>query len=295
MKLAYLISAYKYPEQLIRLIDRLATGDAQFLVHIDKRTDSATFQRMVAGAERIASVRFLKRHTCYWGGFGHVAATLEGIRALVSNEIEYEYAILLTGQDYPIKSNAHIQRYLRERHGQLFMEYFPLPHPEWQHYGMDRIEGWHWHVRGKYYRLMPSPSFPFRRKFPRGLRPFGGSSYWCLTRDSLDFVDRWTKDHPRYVEFFKRVEVPDELFFQTIILNSEFRDRVQNDNLRLVEWRDPESGSPSILGAADFPMVAASPKLFARKFDMSVDSRVLELIDRHLLARSPGDTRAAVR
>ena len=295
MKLAYIISAYKYPEQLIRLIDRLATDDAHFLVHVDKRTDGLTYRAMVTGTERYASVRFLKRHTCYWGGFGHVAATLEGIRELVRNEIEYEYAILLTGQDYPIKSNAHLQRYLHAGRGQLFLEYFPLPHPEWKYRGMDRIEGWHWHVRGRYYRLVPGPRFPFRRRFPRGLRPFGGSSYWCLTRDSLDFVDRWTKDHPRYVEFFKRVEVPDELFFQTIILNSEFRERVQNDNLRHVEWRDPESGSPAILGAADYPTLARSPKLFARKFDMTVDAAVLELIDRHLLARTRDDTLAAAR
>jgi hypothetical protein len=293
MKLAYIISAYKYPDQLIRLIGRLATGDAQFLVHVDKRTDSAAYRTMVTGAERVASVRFLKRHTSYWGGFGHVAATLEGISELVRNEVEYDYAILLTGQDYPIKSNSHIQRFLRARRGQLFLEYFPLPHPEWQHQGMDRIEGWHWHVRGRYYRLTPGPRFPFKRKIPHGLRPFGGSSYWCLTRDSLEFVDRWTADHPRYVEFFKRVEVPDELFFQTIILNSPFRERVQNDNLRHVEWRDPESASPAILGAADFPTLAQSPKLFARKFDMTVDAGVLDLIDRHLLARSPADTMAA--
>ena len=46
--------------------------------------------------------------------------------------------------------------------------------------------------------------------------------------------------NPDYVRFFEHVFVPDELFFQTIIMNSPLRDTVENDDLRYLDWsREP--------------------------------------------------------
>jgi hypothetical protein len=80
------------------------------------------------------------------------------------------------------------------------------------------------------------------------------------------------------------VDVPDEIFFQTIILNSSFARRAVNDNLRYIEWKDPDAGSPAILRKSDFQKLASSSKLFARKFDMTVDTEVLDFIDREIIA-----------
>ena len=49
-----------------------------------------------------------------------------------------------------------------------------------------------------------------------------------------------------------------------------------------------------MLRSEDFPKLAASPKLFARKFDATVDAGVLDLIDRQLLRVGAVD-RAAVK
>jgi hypothetical protein len=88
---------------------------------------------------------------------------------------------------------------------------------------------------------------------------------------------------PGVVRFFRHVDVPDELFFQTVLCSSPLRERIVNDNLRFIDWRDPASGSPAVLTSADFPALQASPKLFARKFDATADAGILDLIDRELL------------
>ncbi|MGE5445412.1 MAG: hypothetical protein ACM3SR_12560 [Ignavibacteriales bacterium] len=44
MRLAYIISAYKYPEQLIRLILRLNTDTTSFFIHVDKKTDNEVYR-----------------------------------------------------------------------------------------------------------------------------------------------------------------------------------------------------------------------------------------------------------
>lgn len=90
--------------------------------------------------------------------------------------------------------------------------------------------------------------------------------------------------NPNFVNFFKYVDVPDEIFFQTIVMNSPYAQCVVNDNMRYIDWKDWDAGSPAVLGREDLGKLAASPKLFARKFDESVDPEVLELIDEKILS-----------
>ena len=76
----------------------------------------------------------------------------------------------------------------------------------------------------------------YNGEFPRGYQPFFGSSYWCLTRECVTYVNAFVRENPDFVDFFKHLWIPDELFFQTIILNSPFKNRVVNDNLRCIDW-----------------------------------------------------------
>jgi hypothetical protein len=100
-----------------------------------------------------------------------------------------------------------------------------------------------------------------------------------------EYVSRFVRDNPRVTRFFEHVFVPDEIFFQTIVMNSEFRDDVVNDTLHFVDWH-AEPG-PAILRTADVPRMESSGKLFARKFDLEVDSHVLDVLDDD--ARLAGD------
>lgn len=277
---AYIISAYKLPEQLIRLVGRLNTESTNFFIHVDRKTDEATFARIAGALEPLANVHLLERHTCHYGGFGHVRATLKGIDELVRLGLPADHVVLLTGQDYPIRSNEEIAEFFCRHRGESFLEHFSLPSSEWTNGGLDRIEAWHVRLAGRYVRIPPRRRARLRRRLPGGLRPFGGSPYWCLSRECVDYVHAFVGRSPSYVRFFRSVNVPDEMFFHTIILNSPFRGSVVNDDLRFLEWRDPETaGGPAVLGASDLERVRASDDLFARKFDLTVDAEVLDLLD----------------
>ncbi|HSK16940.1 MAG TPA: beta-1,6-N-acetylglucosaminyltransferase [Gaiellaceae bacterium] len=277
--LAYIISAYKLPDQLIRLVRRLDTETSSFFVHVDRKTDDDTYRRMTEPLSGLDNVHFLERHRCHYGGFGHVEATIKGIRELFRRGIPFDHVLLLTGQDYPIASNRRIGAFFREHEGLSFMTHFPLPSDEWQEGGMDRIESWHVRL-GSHYVRIPGIRARFGRGYPAGLRPFGGSAYWCLSRECTEFVHRFLGDARSYVRFFRFVDVPDEIFFQTILLNSPLRDAIVNDDLRYLEWRHPEvAGGPAVLRRADFENIMSSGKLFARKFDATEDAEILDLID----------------
>ena len=104
VNLVYIISAYRLPDQLVRLVTRLRTENATLLVHIDKKAPPEVFGAIVEGVRPLPEVHLLDRHLCHWGGFGHVAVSLDGIAAIVENGIPCDQAVLLTGQDS--RSNA---------------------------------------------------------------------------------------------------------------------------------------------------------------------------------------------
>jgi Core-2/I-Branching enzyme len=274
--LAYILSAYKNLDQLVRLVERLTAEGSVVYVHVDKKTDEAEhgrLERSLAGRPR---VYLLERHVCHWGGFGHVQATLKGIDALLASGSDFEHVVLLTGQDYPIKPLAEIERFFAEHRGTSFMAYNELPSEWWSpRGGLDRVEYRHWRWRGHHVRL------PWKRRFPTGVRPYGGGAYWNLSRACVEHVAELVESRPDVVDFFRHVDIPDEIFFQTVLMNSELAGSVVNDNLRYIDWtRGPR---PALLEARDLPALTASPKLFARKFDMLHDADILDLIDTELL------------
>jgi hypothetical protein len=277
VRLAYIISAYQNLDQLARLIRRLHGDETSVVVHVDKKTDDEAYSMLLAALGDVPSVHFLERHTCHWGGFGHVRATLKGIHELKRRDVDFDYLVLLTGQDYPIKSNDFIHTFFEEYREKSFMAYNALPTPSWSpRGGLDRIEYWHLRLYGRHLRL------PWRRRFPSGLRPFGGGAYWCLSRECVDLVSDFVAARPDVVDFFKHVDIPDEIFFQTVLINSELRETVVNDNLRYIDWT--RGVRPAVLDIRDLERLRESPKLFARKFDVHHDEEILDLIDRELLS-----------
>ena len=277
VQLAYIVSAYKNLGQLDRLVRRLAADGSAVVVHVDRKTEGREYGVLVAGLADVPAVRFLERHRCQWGGFGHVRATLKGIDRLFRDGVAFDYAILLTGQDYPIKSRDALHKFFDENRGTSFMAHSELPSPWWSPCGgLDRIEYRHWRLYGRHLRL------PLKRSFPAGLRPFGGGAYWCLSRECIELVKDFAAERPDVVRFFKRVDIPDEVFFQTVIMNSPLAATVVNDNLRYIDWT--RGVRPAILGTGDFQALKESPKLFARKFDVTRGARILDLIDAELLS-----------
>jgi hypothetical protein len=286
MRLAYIVSAYKLPDQLARLVAALDSQTCHFFIHVDRKTDNAVYQRMVTRLASRANVHFLARHRCYYGGFGHVRATIKGIDEIFRQRIPFDYAILLTGQDYPIKSNEEIDAFFETHNGSSFIEHFRVPSDEWAFRGMDRIESWHVRLGPRYFHFPRRPGGGFRRRFLAGFQPFGGSAYWCLSREGAEYVNRFLQQNLSYVRFFKYVNVPEEMFFHTILLNSPLKVSVVNDDLRYLEWRNPAvAGGPAVLTKDDFGKIVSSPKLFARKFDMTHDAEVLDMIDATIRGR----------
>ena len=204
-------------------------------------------------------------------------ATLELVSALVHSGLEPDYATLLSGADYPIKSHHVIARALSG--GGEFIEWFPLLEPNrWSdHDGYFAASA---RILGRYVRFRSHIRRIGSRRLPSGLIPFGGSQWWTLSINALRYVDRVACTDFQLIRFLARSFIPDELFMQTILGNSPFAKDIVSDDLRFAIWDRPEPPYPATLNRFDLAALAASEKHFARKFDFDSDHGLYAELDR---------------
>jgi hypothetical protein len=291
MIVAYLILAHNRPDQLARLVSRLGES-SPVLIHFDGRASQEEFEHARSAVAAIRSdVIFVRRIRCYWGDGGIMDATLELVRTLVGSQVAFDYAALLSGSDYPVMARGELRALLGKTPGREYIESFDLDAPnrwstdEGLFQASARVRSRSIRFRSQVWKL------PGTRTIPLGLRPFGGSQWWCLTRAFLVYAVAFTIDNPRFEAFFRRTFIPDESFMQTLISNSAFAGAVTGDNLTFAIWDRPPI-FPATLGMEDLPAIRASGKPFARKFDPSADPALLDTIDRELLGHAKPGTPA---
>lgn len=282
MNIAYIILTHRYPEQLARLVRTLNSEGTSFFIHVDQRSQDCYLQasQLLAG---LPNVHFVKRYACHWGHPNLVRAALSGLESIVDSRTPFDYAVLLSGQDYPIKSPDAIANFFEQHNGHQFMSYFAvegfnpwtdMPFP-WN--SRTRIEYWHLVVRSRMFHI------PIRRQLPYGYVPYIGYQWWAFSKEAVEYILGFVRSHPAFVKFFNHVYIPDELFFQSLLLNSPLRYTVVNNDLRFVDWDNPNPNVPATLNVDYFEQLRQSECLFARKFDANQDSQILDLIDQQLL------------
>ncbi|MBZ9686389.1 beta-1,6-N-acetylglucosaminyltransferase [Clostridium estertheticum] len=267
MKIAYLILAHKSSIQLTRLINTLNCEDVYFFIHINKNSSDEFFYEINNTFKTYKNVFFIDRCRCAWGDFGIVEATIEGIKTIIISNINIDYIVLLSGQDYPVKSNKRIKEFFTTNNGKCFINNFPIPRAGW-HNGF--LDGFH--------NSIPPES---EYKLPSNISLWGGSAWWCLTRECIYYIYYFIIKNPGYIEYCKHLFAPDEIFFHTIVMNLGIKSNVINDGLKYMDWDSVPS--PATLCKKYFSTLSNSTSLFARKFDIEYDYEILDMIDKNLL------------
>lgn len=279
---------HRCPSQLRRLIAALEDGETHFFVHLDKKVKAAPFVAAVNGFQR---VKFTRREDGAWGQFGIVQGTLHALQSIRETQIPFGIVNLISGQDYPLHCNQFIDRFFQRNFGKSFIEYWPVPISMWPCHGLDRILDYHVGDRRRRSRQRLSRLISYfcnssqvlRRRHPSDLKPFGGWQWWALTLDAVDEILRFVAMRPGFARYHRWSLLPDELFFQTILLNSQSSaivSRLVNNCLRFVDWDNPNPATPATITNEYFESLVASQSLFARKFDEAIDSDILDRIDR---------------
>jgi len=120
---------------------------------------------------------------------------------------------------------------------------------------------------------------PKKRKIPANIEFYGGKTWWSITRECAEYIVKYSRQHPKFDRFFKHTLIPDEMYFQTLIMNSPFKEKVDNNYLREIEWTGGDGTHPIIFTKYNFEHLMNSKALFARKFDVNTDEEILDMVD----------------
>jgi len=130
-----------------------------------------------------------------------------------------------------------------------------------------------WNFKNIFYRVWIIFNIGFlnlflkNKKIDKDLKYYFGSSWWSLNTKSIKYILNYYESNQQFNNIFKYADASDEMYFQTILLNSTFKKECVNKNLRYIDW-DRKREWPAILDENDFLKIKNTNNLFARKFSI---------------------------
>jgi hypothetical protein len=274
------ILSYRSPDVLARLVHTLRAGspDATIAVHHDGRRCRAP---ELPGAELIAPAWPVE-----WGHGSQLAAVLRCLRWALARS-DFEWLVLLSGQDYPVRPVPAIEATLAAADVDAFVEALPVGPWRPRRGAMDEF------ARRYHYRWARVPErlaglaaragpLVQVRRLPSGVYAglpapqrgvHHGSDWFTLSRRAVEAVAAAPGERR-----FERTIVPTEAFVQTVLANRPEL-RLSPNNRRHALFAASLDPRPRVLSFADLDQALASGGDFARKFE---DTAVLDEIDRRV-------------
>lgn len=313
MQKNFIILAHKNPSQVLHLVNKLNDDFSKFYIHIDKNQDIEPFKSCLNKFKNLSFVT--KRESGTWGDFGIVKGTINSLKEIIKDK-RGGYCILLSGQDYPIKSVEKLNSYLIENIGYDFIavspikEVFPV---EWD----IRLNYYKYNLsnkRGKYIWFSSKidksflsinflkniikiilykrdiafvkeiiGNFNKKRKIPLNMIPYGGAQWWALSFETCCKIVGFIENNPSVYEYNKYSLLPDETFFQTIIKHISLTDNKIKikDSITYVNWSRKNCTLPVTFNDNDLTELLDQPehKLIARKFDFDYNFEIIKKLD----------------
>jgi len=196
----------------------------------------------------------------------------------------HDFYHLLSGEDLPIKTQDEIHCFFDNHPGEEFVQFQSDDFCFWE-----RVQ--YYHV---FQDLIGRDASPLRYRQQQILEKqrklniqrnkniaFQKGTHWFTISDELI---KYVLSKKKWIsKVFSFTLCADEIFLQTVIINSEYKKRLYyskfDDNYRavcrLIDWK---RGEPYVYRYTDVDEIRNSPMLFARKFNCEVDREVIEYI-----------------
>jgi hypothetical protein len=299
MKHGFLILTHFPPEKIYNQVRRLRHPDHCFFIHFNIRLHidpEDPFYKKLVAIEHVVVLK--ERVGVQWGGIKILDAILLLIREGIKNK-DISYFHLLSGECMHVKPIKYIHDFFEKNKGKEFIHQFLMPEKGIGHLNYNRLNKYHLHdffdfkSNAPKDKILRSINSGFR-KLQRLLKYAGiyrryslslpvlytGSMWWSLSYDMCAYISDYDKQHPGLYKRFAYVQLPDEIFFHTIIMNSPFKDKVISDNLRFIDFTNA-IGHPHELTMKYLPEISKDNILFARKFTKASDE-LLDYLDKNV-------------
>lgn len=278
---AYLIMAHNQEKMLAYLLGALDYEFNDIYLHIDKKMQSYDKEFLRKQVSK-GVLYILPNHIdVSWGSFSQIECELYLLKE--ATKTSHVYYHLMSGMDMPIKSQEYIHKFFEENNGTEYVQFDSINIDE---KNKSRVSKYHFIVKRRDKKTVVEKvldkaliSFQFFVDRTRKTQIVyqKGPNWFSISHNLAKYIC----EHEEYIrKTFKYTICGDEMFVQTIVYNSNFRERVSNNNysnnyeniLYCIDW---VRGNPYVYRDDDYSYLTQSKMLFARKFDLKIDERIV--------------------
>ena len=275
---AIIITCYKDKDNLIRLIDSFGKR-VNIYVHIDKSSEELDIQKLRERFKDNKNLKFYSKYKISWGGYNHLLAIIDLMKIAYTENNSYFH--IISGQDYLVKNVEE------------FLEFFE--NDNHMYMTLTENEQLTLNVKSRYtrgtvnsnlhnYKLIKYVDVvygTFRNKNNIGkITDISKGMVWTsFPRDICEYVFDYIKMDTSFMKDLKHCIIPEEFFFQSIVNNSKYKNRIVKDNLRYTDWSYRNGSQPAYLDLTDYESITNSNCFFARKIDSTISRELICSID----------------
>lgn len=236
-----------------------------------------------------------------------VQATLNVFEEMLPELKIEDHVVIMSWQDFPIKTTEELLSFSSQHTGKSFLEYRAQPNKEWNI--LNRVIKYHFHdlviperINGIFHKLawyffdvskLRNQIFcyifqrfvnfflPIKRYLIDNYTIYWWSQRQMISMTHLKYLIDFSLTHKwkKTIQAFKTTAWPDELYFQTVLLNSPYKEDIINEMLRYID-RKKGPWLPRVLDMSDLNELSWSNKLFARKFDLDTSPELLYFLSK---------------
>ena len=245
----------------------LAERNCPVVIHVDKRVAISEFQAFSMALGDLQNVAFGPRRKCNWGTWSLVEASRSSAQILLNLFPDVGHVFLISGSCLPLRSVADLKAFLVDHASVDFIESVTIDEVPWTQGGFDKERflfsfPFSW-KRNKFLFdrwVAIQRKLGLSRKVPKDIVPHLGSQWWCLTRETLAAILN-DPERKRFDRFFRRVWIPDESYYQTLV--RRFSKSIESRSLTLAKF--DFVGQPHVFYDDHLGLLRSSEAFFARK------------------------------
>lgn len=294
---AYLIMAHNNFDYLAKLMRSLDDPRNDIFIHIDKKASFTDFDQLKSSI-RFSSVYYIAQRDVKWAAFSGILCEIDLLKE-ATGKWEYDYYHLLSGNDLVIKTQDEIHQFFDHIKGIEFVAF------DEQHIApkyLDRIRYYYFFqdvvgrnrknifLLGLYAldKILLAIQKLFNMNRLKGVTTKfqKGANWFSITHGFAKYV----LEQEKWIDRTFRYSLSgDEIFLQTILINSNFRENLsqpkhleENLNMRLIDW---SRGKPYTWRKEDYDTLRSSNMFYARKIDPRVDEEIITLITENIIEK----------
>ncbi len=284
IRIAYLLVAHKCPEQVNLFINQLLNyGDCDVYVHVDKKNI-----QLLESIIKSPRVFLCSIYDVRWGSFEIVKAALELMRMVKESGRTYTHVYFGSGQDLLVKKGLY--EYLAENDNKIFLHIVGEITDSkrassryricWPHKLMIRDDLHLYRFIRIIMQILCSLGVVInknKKQLKKPVRFYEGRTWFIAPISVLRYILEYIDKNPDFVDFWEDSLASDLMFFQTIIMNSSFADKVA-DELMFVNFGKTFATMNHPLNITQEMDEEIEKGIFycARKFELSEDRSAID-------------------